>query len=175
MIEDLLAVSRLEDSTFPLALELVSVSDVFRSIVQSYARKARQRSVSLTPIPENDCKVWADPALLRRVIENILDNSLRYTPASGHVGIAMRSTDAVEIAISNDGPPIAPEDRERIFEKFARGSAENPAAGSAGLGLYFCKRAVEAHGGRISVLQTADWPTSFVIQLPNRPFAPVPG
>jgi two-component system, sensor histidine kinase and response regulator len=168
-IEDLLAVARLEDATCPLAPELISVGDVFRSVLQSYARKARQRSVSLTAVPDNDCKVWADPALLRRVIENLLDNSLRYTPASGHVGIAMRSADPVEIAISNDGPPIAPEDRERIFEKFARGSAEHPAPGSAGLGLYFCKRAVEAHGGRISVRETPDWPTSFVIQLPNRP------
>jgi two-component system, sensor histidine kinase and response regulator len=172
MIEDLLAVSRLEDSTFPLAPELISISDVFRSVVQSYARKARQRSVSLAPIPDTDRKVWADPALLRRVIENILDNSLRYTPESGHIGFAVRSADAVEIAISNDGPPIASQDRERIFEKFARGSAESPAAGSAGLGLYFCKRAVEAHGGQIGVVETADWPTSFVIHLPNRPVAP---
>jgi two-component system, sensor histidine kinase and response regulator len=169
MIEDLLAVSRLEDSSFPLARELFSVGEMFRSIAQSYGRKARQRAVSLAPISENDCKVWADRALLRRVIENILDNSLRYTPECGRVGLAMRSADAVEIAISNNGPAIAPEDRERIFEKFARGSAENPVAGSAGLGLYFCKRAVEAHGGRIHVLETPDWPTSFVIQLPNPP------
>jgi signal transduction histidine kinase len=122
----------------------------------------------MSPIVETDCKVWADPILLRRVLENILDNSLRYAPEAGHVGIRMRSTDGIEIQISNDGPPIAPADRERIFEKFARGSTEIPVAGSAGLGLYFCKRAVEAHGGRISVLQTAEWPTSFVIQLPNR-------
>jgi signal transduction histidine kinase len=168
MIEDLLAVSRLEDSSFPLQPELVSVPDMFRPIVASYGRRAQRRSVSMSPIVETDCKVWADPILLRRVLENILDNSLRYAPEAGHVGIRMRSTDGIEIQISNDGPPIAPADRERIFEKFARGSTEIPVAGSAGLGLYFCKRAVEAHGGRISVLQTAEWPTSFVIQLPNR-------
>jgi two-component system sensor histidine kinase/response regulator len=167
MIEDLLAVSRLEDSTFPLAPELISVRDMLRSILQSYGRKARQRSVSLGPTPESDCKVWADPALLRRVIENIMDNSLRYTPEAGHIAIALRSAAAVEIIISNDGPPIAPEERERIFEKFARGSAEAPVAGSAGLGLYFCKRAIEAHGGQICLLETAQWPTSFVIQLPQ--------
>jgi two-component system, sensor histidine kinase and response regulator len=172
MIEDLLAVSRLEDSSFPLQPELVSVADMFRPIVASYGRRAQQRSVSLTPLPESACKVWADPTLLRRVLENILDNSLRYTPVSGHVEIVMRENDAIEIEISNDGPPIALEDRERIFEKFARGSSELPVAGSAGLGLYFCKRAVEAHGGRISVLQTETWPTSFVIRLPNPSLAP---
>ncbi len=169
MIEDLLSVSRLEDSTFPLQPELISIGEMFKPLMASYGRRAQQRSVNLNPLPAMDCKVWADPILLRRVLENILDNSLRYTPARGHVAVAMRASDPIEIEISNDGPPIAPEDRERIFEKFARGRAETPLAGSAGLGLYFCKRAIEAHGGRIRVLQTEHWPTSFLIQLPALP------
>ncbi len=57
-------------------------------------------------------------------------------------------------------------ERARIFHKFARGHTEGAVAGSAGLGLYFCKRAVEAHGGSIAVVETADWPTSFRITLP---------
>lgn len=166
MVEDLLVVSNLEDASFCVRPELVPVSEILRDVLASYERKAQQKHVSLVAPPTLGCKLWGDPALLRRVFENILDNSLRYTPSDGHVNVDARIGKLLEIWISNDGPPVPPADRERIFQKFARGSAEAPTVGSAGLGLYFCKRAVEAHGGQIRVLQTAEWPTSFVIELP---------
>jgi two-component system, sensor histidine kinase and response regulator len=167
MVEDLLVVSNLEDATFHVRQELVPIGDILRPVLASYERKASQKRVSLGPSPDVAWKLWADPSLLRRVFENILDNSLRYTPASGRVAIHATMGSSIEIAVSNDGPPIPLEDRERIFEKFARGSSEQPIVGSAGLGLYFCKRAVEAHGGHIRVMETREWPTSFVIELPT--------
>lgn len=166
MVEDLLVVSNLEDASFRVRPELVPVSDILREVLNAYERKASQKHVSLQPPPSVAWKLWGDPALLRRVFENILDNSLRYTPNAGHVSVQARLGRLLEISFSNDGPPVPVADRERIFEKFARGSTEPPAVGSAGLGLYFCKRAVEAHGGHIKVLQTPEWPTSFVIELP---------
>ena len=107
----------------------------------------------------------ADRVLLQRVIQNILDNSLRHTPEQGRMGIATHSDGAIEIAISNSGPPIPPSDRLRIFEKFTRIDG-GTTQGNAGLGLYFCKRAIEALGGTISVTETPEWPTSFVLRLP---------
>jgi signal transduction histidine kinase len=167
MVEDLLAVSRLEDSTFPVKAQFVSAAALLGSVVTAYEFEARQKSVSLTRPANADWKLWADPALLRRVLENILDNSFRYTPVAGHIAVSARLGDEIEIEICNDGPPIPLDERERIFDKFVRGRSELPANGNAGLGLYFCKRAIEAHGGRIRVCQTAEWPTSFVIQLPR--------
>ena len=167
MVEDLLVVSNLEDATFRVRSELVPVADIVRDVLSAYERKAEQKRVSLNAPASSSHQLWGDPALLRRVIENILDNSLRHAPSAGHVSIQTRLGRLLEISISNDGPPVPPEDRERIFEKFARGSGEAPAVGSAGLGLYFCKRAVEAHGGQIKVLETTEWPTSFVIELPT--------
>jgi two-component system sensor histidine kinase/response regulator len=167
MVEDLLVVSNLEDATFRVRPELVQLHDILGPVLASYERKASQKLVSLAPISNVACTLWGDPSLLRRVFENILDNSLRYTPTSGHVEIHARMGVNLEIAVSNDGPAIPLADRERIFEKFARGSSEAPVIGSAGLGLYFCKRAVEAHGGHIRVLETPRWPTSFVIELPT--------
>lgn len=166
MVEDLLVVSNLEDATFRVRPELVSVAELLREVLSRYQGKAYQKQVSLTPPEQLHGTLWCDPALLRRVFENILDNSLRYTPAAGHVSVQARASQLLEISISNDGPPVPPEERERIFEKFARGSTEAPTVGSAGLGLYFCKRAVEAHGGQIRVMQTPEWPTCFVIELP---------
>ena len=58
-------------------------------------------------------------------------------------------------------------ERERVFEKFARGMTEPPVPGHAGLGLYFCKRAVQAHSGEISVVNAAGWPVCFSVWLPT--------
>jgi len=167
MVEDLLVISSLEDATFRVRPERVPVSEIVRDVLAAYERKASQKRVSLDAQANTGYQLWGDPALLRRVIENILDNSLRHAPSAGHVSIQTRLGRLLEISISNDGPPVPPEDRERIFEKFARGSGEAPNVGNAGLGLYFCKRAVEAHGGQIRVLETSEWPTSFVIELPT--------
>jgi signal transduction histidine kinase len=168
MIEDLLTIARFEHAEFPVRPEVVSIADLLHSLVETYGRKAEQKNISLllsTP-PEAQGKVRADPSLFRRVLENILDNALRYTPSSGRIRIATRSERAFEIRVSNSGPSIPNSLRRRIFEKFVRGDLKNEAVGNAGLGLYFCKCAVEAHGGQIDVEETADWPTSFVIQLP---------
>jgi signal transduction histidine kinase len=169
MIEDLLLISRLEESALQLHPEPIPLSELLREVFGEYGRRAAAKQVELLGPRRTDTHVTADRALLQRVLENILDNSLRYTPAHGRVGVAMamRVDAAVEIAVSNTGPPIPPADRERIFEKFARGHESGESRGNAGLGLYFCKRAVEALGGHIEVTETPEWPTSFVMRLPG--------
>jgi signal transduction histidine kinase len=106
------------------------------------------------------------------VLENLLDNSLRYTPSSGRVCIDASLESGVSIRVSNDGPTIPADERARIFDKFVRGAAERPHAGNAGLGLYFCKRAVQAHDGDIGVVDVPGWSTSFRIWLPVAPLDP---
>ena len=101
-----------------------------------------------------------------RVVENLLQNSLEYTPVNGRISLEAHERSGVEIAVSNTGRAIPLEARERIFEKFRRGPAASHAPGHAGLGLYFCKRAMEAHGGSVSVAETLEWPTTFVLHLP---------
>ncbi len=167
MIEDLLTISRMEQSNFPLQRELLSVTRFLRSVVQGFAARALQSDIVLVPPSEEMVEVVADQRLLRRVVENILDNAFRYTPAKGRIAVTVRPNHGVEINVSNDGPVIPPPDRSRIFEKFKRGAGERGTTGNAGLGLYFCKRAVEAHGGEIAVISTQDWATSFRINLPS--------
>jgi signal transduction histidine kinase len=165
MVEDLLAVSKLEES-LPVQCQRVTVAELISPVAAAYQSRARKHAVSLT-LPSNaTCAVSGDTGLLRRVFENILDNALRYTPQGGHISFGAQCEQGIELTISNDGPPIPLEQRESIFDKFNRGSSEPSSIGNAGLGLYFCKRAIEAHGGHISVRQTHEWPTSFVIQLP---------
>jgi signal transduction histidine kinase len=166
MIDDLLILSRLEDSELPLHNESIQVSDLLRDVFGEYVRRAAEKHVKLLTPELASSRVVADRGLLQRVIENLLDNSLRYTPEHGRVHIATRANDKVEIAVSKSGPPIPPLERLRIFEKFARVETHTTACGNAGLGLYFCKRAVEALGGDIEVTETPEWPTSFVVHLP---------
>lgn len=166
MIEDLLIVSQLEQSASSVERELFQVTELLKSVVAAHVHRAELQGVSLLPPRPLPCKVWADRALVRRVFENILDNSLRYTPSGGRVQVSAHAKDGVELLFANDGPRIALEDQSRIFEKFARGHDERPMAGNAGLGLYFCKRAVEANGGRINLVDSAEWPTCFRVQLP---------
>ncbi|MBV9946570.1 MAG: hybrid sensor histidine kinase/response regulator [Myxococcales bacterium] len=166
MINDLLTISRLEEADLPLRLELVSLSELLGEVLREYARRAEAKNVELLTPARLSASVTADRTLLQRVIENILDNSLRYTPEHGRVSVAMRESDHVEIAVSNNGPSIPPSQRARIFDKFARLEGASVARGNAGLGLYFCKRAVESLGGRIEVTEAPEWPTSFVVHLP---------
>jgi two-component system sensor histidine kinase/response regulator len=166
MIEDLLAVSRLEQSNFPLRVESLPVMALLGEVAAQARRRATERGISIVDPTGPVVRAHADAALLRRVIENIVDNSLRYTPAAGKVALEVAGNHTVRIAVSNSGPAIPKAERGRVFEKFTRGSHERSAGGNAGLGLYFCKRAIEALGGEISVIETAEWPTSFVITLP---------
>jgi two-component system, sensor histidine kinase and response regulator len=166
MIEDLLAVSRLEQANFPLRVEPLVVTPLLGEVAAQARRRATQRGISIDAPDGPSVRANVDASLLRRVIENIVDNSLRYTPASGRVNLEAQSNEHVRIAVSNSGPPIPAPDRGRVFEKFARGAQERTTGGNAGLGLYFCKRAVEALGGDIRVVETSEWPTSFVITLP---------
>jgi signal transduction histidine kinase len=166
MIGDLLTVSRLDEGDFPLRRQPVRIQGLFEVIAHAYARRADEKGIALATAPESDLEVQADPTLLQRVLENIVENAFRHTRPNGHIALAARPWHGVEIAVSNDGPPIPPPDRARIFNKFARAERDAPDAGSVGLGLYFCRRAVEAHGGVIDIVETSEWPTSFRINLP---------
>jgi two-component system sensor histidine kinase/response regulator len=165
MVEDLLAIVRLEDANFPVRCEAIEMGDLLGSIAASFALKAASKGVALQ-LPSIDLTIEADPHLLRRVVENILDNAIRHTPQGGRIAIEVRREQGIDIRIANTGPPIPPNERGTIFEKFARGKSEAADVGNAGLGLYFCKRAVEAHGGEVSACETPEWPTCFVVSLP---------
>lgn len=166
MVEDLLLVGRLEQNDVPLRMERVDVGALLDRIRRAHSCEADTRGVELSATAESGLTVNADSSLLRRVVENLVQNSLEYTPAHGRIALAAHHHAGVEIAVSNTGRAIPLEARERIFEKFRRGPAASHAPGHAGLGLYFCKRAMEAHGGSVTVAETSEWPTTFVLHLP---------
>jgi signal transduction histidine kinase len=166
MVNDLMAVSQLELGTFPVHRSSVIMGPLLQRVTRDFSRAAELRQIELAQPPNLDVEVAVDVDLIQRVICNILENSLRYTPEHGRVAVEAHVAGELEIEIKNSGPPIPKLERDLIFEKFRRGSGAGLAHGNAGLGLYFCKRAVEAHGGHIEVVETPDYPTCFLIRLP---------
>jgi two-component system, sensor histidine kinase and response regulator len=166
MVEDLLTLTRLgELSKMPLEREPVEVGELVGAVIRSYARLADAKRVDLSARADDKNVVSADRAILVRVLENLLENSLRHTPTRGKVAFEARRDHDVLITVSNSGPAVPESDRTRIFEKFVR-NEQSATFANAGIGLYFCKRAIEAHGGGIQVVETDEYPASFVIRLP---------
>lgn len=120
---------------------------------------------------DRDLLVRLDRDLFSRVLENLLDNVARYAPRDGRVAVSVkRDAQGVEIAIGNSGPPVPEKDREAIFGRYFQVEARRAAArANRGLGLYFCKLAVEAHGGTIHVEERGDLGAVFVVRLPDVP------
>ncbi|MBO0924742.1 HAMP domain-containing histidine kinase [Cellulomonas sp. zg-ZUI199] len=111
--------------------------------------------------------VLGDDHRLRQVLGNLTSNARRHTPAGTHVTVAVRRDgDDVVVSVTDDGPGVPPELRDRLFERFARGDeSRNRAAGSTGLGLAIARAVVTAHGGTLTC-ESAPGRTSFVVRVP---------
>jgi signal transduction histidine kinase len=110
------------------------------------AEKKRQQLELLAKCHE-PVQVEADAELLRRVLQNLIGNALKFTPAGGHVSVEIACAgNRARLSVRDDGPGIPAELEPRLFQEFAAG--DQPGRGS-GLGLAFCRLAVEAHGGTL--------------------------
>ncbi|AGP35869.1 hypothetical protein BE04_51000 [Sorangium cellulosum] len=151
-------------------LDLTALLEEVAEILEPFAASRDQR-IALRPGAPRCCRARGDADLLRRVLQNLLDNALRHTPARGAVHVEARPVDArwVEVLVCDEGPGIPAHLRDRIFDRYVRLDDPNVASRSGrGLGLTFCKLAVEAHGGTIEVRDNGDErPGScFCVRLP---------
>jgi signal transduction histidine kinase len=164
LLNNLLDVARSEASQLELRRETVDPLALLSEIGRSTAPLLRQHEVGLTVEGTPGLSISADRDVLTRVVENILDNAFRYAPRGGRIELrAHRVQDTVELRIGNDGAAIPEERRITVFEKFA---GTKDGRGNLGLGMYFCRLACEAHGGRIWIGSEPGLPTVFVIALP---------
>jgi two-component system heavy metal sensor histidine kinase CusS len=176
MVSQILDTAKLEEGRLALERAPIGTSDLLKKVRQQLAPMARDKRVDVRVEAPPDLAVRGDARLFGRVVENLLSNSIRHTPAGGKILLAAsRAGTDCHLSVHNTGEPIQPADRERIFAKFQQGSSEGPRLGGWGLGLYFCRMVVEAHGGRISVEDVEGWTASFVVQLPAEPSAIIEG
>ncbi len=165
LVNTVLETSRLESSLLTLAAEAVDLARLAEQVVLSLGwRKTAKHSIQVA-VPEG-LVIQADSIQLYRVLANLLDNALKYSPDGGKVVIAGRAAEGeVELSVSDEGVGIDPEEQSRLFERFHR-ATELAAKESFGLGLYTCKRIAEAHGGRIAVESEPGRGSTFTVYLP---------
>jgi signal transduction histidine kinase len=171
MAMNLLDITRGEDGTFAPRLAEIALPQLLGEVVELMAPLAADRSQRLAlaadlALPSLPC----DAELVRRVLQNLVDNGLRYTPDGGEVRIAAQDhEDGVEIRVVDRGPGVPEDQRRAIFDKWSRGGAPvgRDDSGGRGLGLTFCRLAVEAHGGTIRVEPAASGGSVFVVWLPR--------
>ncbi|NWG75056.1 MAG: GAF domain-containing protein, partial [Rubrivivax sp.] len=176
MVESLLDVARMEREDLPLDLAPTFLSQPLEQAMKLLKVLARDARVTLiTDLPDDLPPLVMDTEKIRRVFVNLLDNALRYTPSGGEVRVTAQANpgqNAVLVTVEDTGPGIPPELRERIFEKFTTGITGQAARGSRkglGLGLAFCRLAIEAHKGRIWVEDSPKGGAAFRFVLPTSP------
>lgn len=169
LVGGLLDVAQLEEGILRVNPAQVVVAEFLPRCARFHEADIAHRDVrvDLDVEPADLCASF-DADLVARVVENLLDNAVRYTPVGGRVRLAARAEGPhVVLTVGNSGPPIPTGERERIFDKFYRIDDRRAGArANRGLGLYFCKLAAEAHGGAIAVEETPELPTCFVVHLP---------
>jgi two-component system, sensor histidine kinase and response regulator len=150
MIGSILDVSKMGAGEMKLQREPCDLDALTRAVLATTQPLPGNRTVTLDA-PESSLTVPADVGLIRRVLQNLLSNALKVTPAGGDVRIVITpSRSEVRVAVTDTGPGISPEYHQRIFERFGQVEDRTNRLGT-GLGLAFCKLAIEAHGGRIGV------------------------
>lgn len=182
MIDSLMDVTRLEAGQVVVDAEAMHVAPLVERILERLRPLARKKECAI--ILEADAELppaWADAEILRRVFVNLLDNALKFTPSGGEIRVRLAADEAlprhepgVRCLVSDSGPGVPPEYRQRIFERFVQ---VNPGGGQVrgtGLGLTFCKLALEAQGGRIWIEDGPGAGGAFVFTLPGIPHLTAP-
>jgi signal transduction histidine kinase len=168
LILNLLDISKSEEGKLTANRVRVDLGALSGKLLETHAVSAQERNVSLVRKLQA-ATAFADADLLQRVLENLLDNAIRHAAAGSQVSLLTAQTDAaVEIRVSDEGAGIPAALRDRIFDPFVQAPAnERPVTRSGrGLGLAFCKLAVEAHGGTIRVEDTIKG-TTICLSLPH--------
>ncbi len=153
LVDSLLDISRMESGETELALELTSLAQLIQTAVGRAASTLQASGLAYRVyLPSYLPPVEIDADMIDRVVVNLLDNAIKFTPGGGQISVAAEPRAGhVAISITDTGCGIPPEQRPHIFERFARGASAGARPRGFGLGLTFCKLAIEAHGGRIWV------------------------
>jgi signal transduction histidine kinase len=170
LIQDLFELAKLDSSRLTPEFESFPMSELIQDVMQEFELEARESNIELQlELPGNPVTVYADIGLIQRVLENLVSNALRFTPAGGTITIATHQvTDRIDISVADTGPGIREEDIPRIFDRFFRAEQGQEAnAISTGLGLAIAKRILELHGSQISVTSRLSEGTRFEFDLPE--------
>ncbi len=176
MIQNLLDTSKMEEGKMQLNREAVDLSQMVEEVLERFTPTLEERKIALSFSGNGDIpKISLDRSILKRVISNLVDNAIRYTPKGGTIAVSLDLApleEALCLSIKDSGPGLPAEYHQKIFDKFEQVTLKKDGdrAGSSGLGLTFCKMAVEAHGGKIWVeSEGLGKGCNFRVHLPKNP------
>jgi two-component system OmpR family sensor kinase len=170
LVEELFDLARLDANEVQPVTEPFSLPELVQDVLHKFELRARQHEVSLQARYTEDLPfVVGDIALIERVLDNLLENALRHTPAGGTVTVAVDAApDGLVVRIVDTGSGINAEDLPHVFERFYQ-SDRMRTRGGAGLGLAIAKRIVELHGRHIHAASVPGRGTTFAFDLPAQP------
>ena len=169
LIDDLFQMSQLDAGGFPLNLDKSSLRDLVSDTLESFSELAYRESIRLEGQVDADVDpVTMDTQAIGRVLNNLISNALRHTPAGGEIQLLARRTETgVEVSVRDTGEGIQTRDIPHIFDRFYRGEkSRNRGTGGAGLGLAITRGIVHAHRGDIRVESEAGKGTQFTFTIP---------
>ena len=167
LVNDMLYLAKADHGLLMPKREPLTLADEADALLEFFAPLAEDAAVTLSR--EGTAQIEGDRSMLRRALSNLLDNALRFTPASGEVRLAIQDLpNAVRVSVENTGGEISAQLLPRLFDRFYRADPARQEGSSehAGLGLAITQSIVRAHGGQIHCESDRGW-TRFVIELPK--------
>jgi PAS domain S-box-containing protein len=171
LVNSLLDLAKLETGEMPLSLSEISLDTLCEELVATFVQEANENGIILSyRADEMLPMITADNEKLGRVLANLLDNALKFTPAGGQVDLSVEAAEnEINITVADTGPGVPEEFREVIFKRFVQVPGAAGRRRGTGLGLAFSQMAILAHGGKIWVEENPGGGSAFRIQLPLHP------
>ena len=169
LIDSLMDIARAHSGNLELSLAPLDLRKQVLSVLADFYPQAREYGVILcNETPEDLPPALADASKLQRVLANLVDNALKFSPAGGQVAVrsGLHSPGMLMLAVSDSGPGVPEEYREKIFQRFSQVPGLHGRRGGSGLGLAFCRLVVEAMGGKIWLESNRGGGSVFVFTLP---------
>jgi signal transduction histidine kinase len=168
MINTMLVISKTEAGVGDLKVEPMDVAEVVQEACALFQPIVEDRGLKLSCTVPDKCGVYGDIRMIQRMVSNLLDNAIKYTPTGGHVNVSAQGDDEgqVVVAVQDTGIGISEEDLAHIFERFYRCDPSRSQAG-IGLGLSLARAVAAAHGGGIDVTSALGKGSTFRVTLPK--------
>ena len=169
LVGDLMTISRLESSQAGEEFTRINFADLARQAARAGQVTAKEKGQDLdVELPDTEVMVWGDRQNLSQLLDNLIDNAIKYTPNDGSITVKVSKDDENAILqVTDTGIGISPQFQQRVFERFYRvDKARSQSLGGTGLGLSIVKNIAEKHGGSISVKSQLGSGSSFTIKLP---------